>query len=272
MFLTLDDAHLFTTAFGPRTAPVLLGIGGWIGSWELWAGPFSFLSADWYTIAYDHRGAGATLAPTESITFERLVDDVFCVLDAYRVERCYLAAESAGAATAIAAALRQPERIAGLVIVDGFYFGDTPNDRDPFLAGLRSHYAATLDAFVAACVPEEDCDHIKRWGRQILDRAAPEAAIALYRTVNPIDLRPQLPGIHQPTLVLHGGADRVVPVETARWLAAALPNARLVILDGAGHVPTMTRPQAVAHEMAQFLRTVSMAPPSRGARGLSPEI
>ena len=76
MFLTLDDARLFTTAFGPPTAPVLLGIGGWIGSWELWAGPFSLLSADWYTIAYDHRGAGATLAPTESITFERLVDDV----------------------------------------------------------------------------------------------------------------------------------------------------------------------------------------------------
>ena len=101
MFITIDGAKIFTTAFGSPAATCILGIGGWIGNWELWLDPFSILSGAWHTIAYDHRGSGATVAPIESITFERLVDDVFAVLDAYGVERCILAAESAGALTAL---------------------------------------------------------------------------------------------------------------------------------------------------------------------------
>lgn len=255
MFINIGDARIFATAFGSPKAPAILGIGGWIGSWELWTQPFSLLSANWHTIAYDHRGSGATIAPTESITFDRLVDDIFCVLDAYQVERCYLAAESAGAAVAFGAALKNPQRIAGLIIVDGYYFSNTASDHDTFLAGLKSNYSATLDAFVEACVPEEDCDPIKRWGRQILDRASPEAAIALYRVTNPIDLRNELSGIRQPTLILHGEADSLVSVESAHWLAQTLPNSKLTILPGAGHVPTMTRPYEVAQEISRFLRS-----------------
>ena len=86
MFIPVGDAQIYTTSFGPVEAPPLIGIGGWIGSWELWAEPFAILSQTWRTIAYDHRGTGATLAPTGSITFEQLVDDVFAVQEAYGIE------------------------------------------------------------------------------------------------------------------------------------------------------------------------------------------
>ncbi len=106
MFITIDDAKVFTIAFGAPSAPCILGIGDWIGNWELWVQPFSILSAQWRTLAYNHRGSGATAAPIESITFGRLVDDVFVVLDDYEAERCVLAAESAGALTAPVTCLR----------------------------------------------------------------------------------------------------------------------------------------------------------------------
>nr|MCU0898845.1 alpha/beta fold hydrolase [Burkholderiales bacterium] len=107
MFIDVGDAKLYATAFGPRTAPAIVAIGGWIGSWELWAEPFSILSERWRTVAYDHRGSGATVAPVESITFANLVTDLFAVLDAHGIETCTLAAESAGAQTALGAALRE---------------------------------------------------------------------------------------------------------------------------------------------------------------------
>lgn len=254
MFITVDDATLFTTAFGSPDAPPILGIGGWIGSWELWAPPFARLSAGWYTIAYDHRGSGATLASIDSITFDRMVDDIFAVMDAYGVERCTLAAESAGVSIAVGAALRRPERVAALVLVDGMVRGSTAGEEAPFLIGLRTDYEATLDAFVELCVPEPGSEPIKRWGRQILDRASPEAAIALYRIANSVDFGSELGGVHQPTLILHGGADEVVPVEEARWLAGVLPEATLTVLPGAGHVPTLTRPEEVAREIDAFLK------------------
>ena len=255
MFVTVADATLFTTAFGDPGAPAILGMGGWIGSWELWVQPFARLSANWHTIAYDHRGTGATLAPAASITFDRLVEDVFCVLDAYQVERCYLAAESSGAAVALGAALRRPERVAGLIIVDGFYYSPPGDGPDAFVAALQANYDQALKVFVAACVPEPDCEHIKRWGLQILQRATPEAAIALYEMANGVDLRGEISRIVQPTLVIHGDADQIVPVAAAQWLAQTLPNAELVVLPGAGHVPTMTRPDAVVAEIVGFLTT-----------------
>lgn len=252
MFINVGDAKIYTTSFGSTTSPTIVGIGGWIGSWELWAEPFSILSQSWHTIAYDHRGAGATIAPAESITFNSLVDDVFAVLDAYKVEKCVLAAESAGALTALGAALKHPNRITGLVVVDGMYFRETPPEKDLFLLGLRKAYSATLDRFVETCVPESDSDHIKRWGRQIIDRASQEGAIALYLSAGEVDLRNELSHISQPTLILHGEADGIVPVKEALQLSELISNAKLSVLPGAGHVPTMTRPQEVAHEIMNF--------------------
>jgi len=252
MFITVGDAKIYATAFGSTTSPVIVGIGGWIGSWELWAEPFAILSQNWRAIAYDHRGAGATVAPAKSITFNRLVDDIFAVLDAYNVEKCVLAAESAGALTALGAALKYPKRITGLVIVDGMYFRETSPEKDLFLLGLRKAYPATLDRFIETCVPEPDSDHIKRWGRQIIDRASQASAIALYLSAGEIDLRKELRYISQPTLILHGEADALVSVEEARRLAEILPNAKLSVLPGTGHVPTMTRPLEVAHEIMNF--------------------
>ena len=253
MFITRDDARIFATAFGPKSGPAIIGIGGWIGSWELWLDPFSILSESWRTIAYDHRGSGATVAPIESITVDTLVDDLFAVLDAYEVERCIVAAESAGAITALAAALKQPQRVAGLVIVDGLYFRpNQPAGQDNMRAGLLADYAAMLDWFVAACTPERDVDPIRRWGRQILDRASPAAALALYDLPDSVDLRPDLARITQKTLIIHGDADAILPLAAARQLAATLPNAQLVILEGAGHVPTLTRPQEVARAIMSY--------------------
>ncbi len=55
MFIAVGDAKIYATAFGSTTSPVIVGLGGWIGSWELWAEPFVILSQNWRAIAYDHR-------------------------------------------------------------------------------------------------------------------------------------------------------------------------------------------------------------------------
>jgi pimeloyl-[acyl-carrier protein] methyl ester esterase len=87
---------------------------------------------------------------------------------------------------------------------------------------------------------------------QIVTRAEQAAAIQLYEMMYGLDLRPRLPTITLPTLIIHGEKDALVPVSAAQWLAGQLPHSQLHILPGAGHVPTMTRPQQVATLINQF--------------------
>ena len=253
MFISRPDAQLFAVAFGNGPG-ILVALGGWVGSWELWVEPFALLSPTWRTIAYDHRGTGATVAPPESITLPSMVEELFAVLDAFTVAQCVLAAESSGAVVALQAALQQPARFSGLVVVDGLYHRERPSGADPFVHALQTDFQATLGKFVDACVPEPEPNSaaIRRWGRQIVGRSSPRAAIQLYECLYGVDLRPQVSQIAQPSLIVHGDADAFVPISEAEWLAAQIHDSQLIILPGAGRVPTVTLPQAVDSAIDQF--------------------
>ena len=243
-YVQAEDAQLWTVAFGPGDGPALVAVGGWIGSWELWAGPFGELSARWRVVSFDHRGTGATISSAASISHERLVDDIFVVLDAHGIDRCVLAGESAGAGVVISAAARHPERVAGLVLVDGSIPTGRRQEDDPFPLSLRSDFAGTIDRFVDACLPGPDADALRHWGRLILSRSTPEHAIALYCAA--VDPRDDLAHVRAPALVIHCEGDRIAPLEDGRALAAGLPNATLRVLTGSEHVPTLTRPGEIA--------------------------
>ncbi|MGZ6753818.1 MAG: alpha/beta fold hydrolase [Nocardioides sp.] len=234
--------HLLQTVrigTGERT---FVAHGGWVGSWELWQEPMQLLQHDWRCLAYDHRGSGASTAPASDVHPHGLVDDLFAVLDHHGVERCVLAGESMGAATCLQAVIQAPERFAGLVLVDGVpaMTGEAPDVR-----AIRGDYPAYVAAFVDACVPEPDQEHVRRWGRQILLRADPEAAARMVESHYEQQVSPDLARVAVPTLVVHGELDAVVPLSVARQVTAALADAELVVVPGAGHVPTLTRPQAV---------------------------
>lgn len=257
MFLDVPGAKLYVSRSGPASGQTILAIGGWIGSSELWQEPLAILSNDHVAVSYDHRGTGISVTSPDAITFGDLVADALAVLDAYGIDRCVLAAESAGAQTALAVAARHPERITHLVVVDGMYSRGTSVDNDPFLQGLRSNYGATIERFVQMCVPEADSEHIKDWGRKILARASPEAAIALRIVGSEADVTGDIARVLQPTLVLHGALDKIVPLDRARELVKALPNADLIVLDDAGHVPTLTQPGKVADAIRSFLHSAA---------------
>ena len=253
MFISHDDAQLYWVEFGnsPRT---IVAQGGWAGSWELWTEPFTILSQSWRAAAYDHRGTGVTRATAESISFDVLVSDLFAVLDTLEIERCVLAAESAGVAVVLRAALEQPQRFDGLVLVDGLYYRPMPNGADPFKVGLQTQFEKTIEQFAKACVPQATPNRaaIVEWGIKILRRASPAAAIKLHESMDGVDLRAEVSKIQLPTLILHGALDVIQSPSASEWLAAQMPHAQLQIIPDAGHVPTMTHPQSVARAINSF--------------------
>jgi pimeloyl-ACP methyl ester carboxylesterase len=85
-------------------------------------------------------------------------------------------------------------------------------------------------------------------------KGSTDALVAMAASPRDSDLPAGLSAIHQPTLILHGDKDSAVPVRHAERHARAMPNARTMILEGAGHIPHVEQPARVNHLILDFLR------------------
>ena len=165
-----------------------------------------------------------------------------------------------GAPIVISALLRHPERFEGLVIVDGVPPSTKAKQAgealQPEASKERPDYDTVVAAFVDRCIPEPESEHLRRWGREILMSAGGEAAFRMTATAMTDPLPPvDLSRISVPTLVMHGSADVIVPPELGRQVAHEIPGAKFLLMEGAGHVPTITRPLEVVEAIrARFGR------------------
>jgi pimeloyl-ACP methyl ester carboxylesterase len=263
MFLDIDGNRMFTLAFGsgPRT---ILAHGGWISNVEDWLPTLAPMSARWRTVTYDHRGAGLTRVPVERISQETLVDDVFRVMDTLAIERCVLAGFSRGTVTAMRAVLAQPARFEGLVLMNGCGEVRSPElpatARRPPSSWPGATHADRMRWFLERCTPEPDTEHIRRWGESILARATPEAADRLFvmEAERPVDWASSLPQLRTPTLIIHGELDAFYRIEHMRYTQSLIPDSELVVMEGSGHLPALTRPLEVAGHIERFFTARSV--------------
>jgi hypothetical protein len=102
--------------------------------------------------------------------------------------------------------------------------------------------------FIERCTPEQDVEHIRRWGHHILMRADERAAERLMEVSyqGRPDIAEHLSKIRVPTLLIHGQLDLRVSLEEMRYLSSLIPNSRLVVFPGTGHLPIMIQPAKVA--------------------------
>jgi pimeloyl-ACP methyl ester carboxylesterase len=257
MFVDLDGLRFFTLSMGagPRT---LLAHSGWVGNYEDWLPTLAVLSRNWRAVTYDHRGTGETVAPSERITAEALVDDVFRVMDRLSIDRCVLAGFSSGTLPVVRAALRDPSRFDGLVLANG-----TAGVTDPAAPPRAiptpdqwpgASHAERMRWFIEKCTPEPDVEHVRRMGHHMLMRATPEAAARLWRIGQPVDDRflEALGGLTLPTLIIHGELDPFASAGAMRYLSGQIAGSRLEVLPGSGHVPAMVIPDTMASLINDF--------------------
>lgn len=264
MFLNIDGNKVFCLSFGsgPRT---LLAHSGWIGNFEDWIATLAPLSATWRTVVYDHRGAGETQVPVERISPEALVDDVFRVMDALQIDKCVLAGFSRGTVTVMRAVLRCQERFDGLVLMNGSgevrIPGASVPARVPPSSWPGDAFPDRLRWFAERCTPEVDTEHIKRWATNILSRSSAEVADKIFtmQAAETIDWTRRLPEFKLPTLLIHGERDAFYSTAQMKYVDSLLPNSKLVVLEGSGHLPAMVRPFDVAREIDAFFSAPAVA-------------
>jgi pimeloyl-ACP methyl ester carboxylesterase/DNA-binding winged helix-turn-helix (wHTH) protein len=250
---------------------------GWVSHLEyLWLEP-SFarfvmrLASFARVILFDKRGTGLSdrVPNSELPTLEQRMDDVRAVMDAVGSERAALCGISDGGPLFALFAATYPARTHSLVMIGTYAsrrrnadypWGRTDEEHREFLKELQEGWGGPLGLEERAPSVASDPQFRDWWATYLRMGASPGAALAMARMNAEIDMRPLLPSIRVPTLVIHRRDDRCISVEEGRYIAGRILGSKFVELPGQDHLPFVGDQEAILDEVEEFLTGIRRGP------------
>jgi pimeloyl-ACP methyl ester carboxylesterase/DNA-binding CsgD family transcriptional regulator len=289
----LDQEIRFLAVDGARVAVGIAGAGPPLVLPAWWV---SNLEANWRSerfrafigglarrhtvVRYDRVGTGLSdrARPGDTITLEWEMRTLAAVADALDLERFDMLGVSFGGAVAGMYADRHPERV-GRVVTFGAYARGAdlapPEVRASVLSMVRAHWGLGSRLLAEVWLPGADARERAELTEYQRTAADPETAAALLTLAYEVDARTHLARMRAPALVLHRRDDRAAPFDRARELAALVPGARLLPLDGSAHPPWHGHVASVVESALAFLASPERpgeprpAPPAAAPADLS---
>jgi class 3 adenylate cyclase len=214
-------------------------------------------------IQFDKRGTGLSDRVSGIPTIEERSDDVRAVLDAVGSAHTALFGISEGGPMSVVFSAANPDRVTALILYGSiakgswapdYPWGDAVSDGfEEWMAGWRRDWGKPYGIEAWAPSMADDPHFRDWWARYLRLGASPSAVIALFRMNREIDVRPILPIIQVPTLVLHRTGDRPINIGEGRYLANHIPNAKFVELPGEDHLWWVGDSDAIVDEIEEFL-------------------
>ncbi|HSQ17869.1 MAG TPA: alpha/beta hydrolase [Anaerolineales bacterium] len=266
------DVHVKTLGQGEPVFVLLHGFGASLYSWQSVIEPFS---QHGMVIAFDRPAFGLTERPltwegTNPYSPEAQVALVLGLLDHFGVQQAILVGNSAGGTVAMQVALAYPERVTALILVDPAVYsgGGAPALVRPLLATPQMRHLGPLIArqiqvrgpelielawHDPSLITPETLELYKRplqvenWDKALWELTIASRASGLAERLSEFTL---------PVLVITGDDDRIVPTADSIRLAGELPNAELVVIPAAGHVPHEERPAEFMQAIEAFLTSL----------------
>jgi pimeloyl-ACP methyl ester carboxylesterase len=219
------------------------------------------LAEQFRCIAYELPTGRDDGAPLRHYTHADLVADLFALLDHLQVEQSYLFGASFGSTIALAAAHAQPKRVPRLILQGGFAH-QTLAPAEVWLARLGRSWRFPLRLMPGrvavlrhvAYEPFTLCEPAV-WRFFVENTGSNPVAALAYRAllVHQCDLRPLLPAIRQPVLLVCGDRDPVITTAREDELVRGLPHVGRVQLEYCGHFAYFTHPETLAQVVREFL-------------------
>lgn len=261
----VGDINIYYKIHG-KGEPLVL-IYGYGGHSELWFRQIPILSKKYRVIAFDNRGVGRSDKPDTPYTMAMMAGDIAGLLDIIGIHAAHIFGISMGGMIAQHFALNYPQRVLSLILGCTYCGGAHSIQPEP------ESLAALFDfERLGKMTPEEAvrqampfCYSQKFINRNpgIIDRRVakqleyPTPGHGFTRQAEAImghDTYELLPNIRLPTLVIAGDNDRLIPVENSRILASRIPEAELVIMEGAGHEFFIENAEETNKKVLDFLR------------------
>jgi pimeloyl-ACP methyl ester carboxylesterase/DNA-binding CsgD family transcriptional regulator len=268
-FLQLGDRRVAYSVTG--TGPALVAPAWWVSHLELdWADPairayWGSIGEGFRLVRYDRPGVGMSDREVhdEDLTLDGEVELLRAVVDEVADGKVLLAGGSSGGCAAIAFAARFPERVDRLLLYGAYASGSSissPEVRDAIVGTVRSHWGLGSRLLADIFLGDTSSAEQEKLARYQRAAASPETAAALLEVVYRNDVSAELERVRAPTLVAHRRGDRAIPYELGRELAARIPQATLLPLEGTAHFPWVGDWRSVARALGPKVASDGRAP------------
>jgi len=258
------DVNIAYQVVGDTPIEILM-IPGWISHLAMdWEEPTWLRWCDRMTsfarlIRFDKRGTGLSDRPPGVPTLEERMEDARAVMDAVGVSRAHVLGWSEGGPLGVLLAVTHPERVQSLTLygtqacfrrTETYPWGMEPQTLEQRLSFIEKEWGQM--AFAQRFAPHGDDRFARQWAAYQRAGASPSAAAALAKANSEIDVRPLLPAIRVPTLVLNRRGDPIGPPEAGRYMAERIPGSRFVELVG-DHVMWLGDIDSLCTEIEEFI-------------------
>ncbi|MDB5694618.1 MAG: putative aminoacrylate hydrolase RutD [Sphingomonas bacterium] len=248
-----EAAGLYYELHGAKNAPPLILSSGLGGSADYWKPNLVAFAEHFRVLVYDHRGTGRSdRALPDVVTVEHFADDMLALMDAVGWARTSIVGHAAGGVAGLALALKAPERLDRLVVVNGWAKAD-PHFLRCFEARLNLLRHSGVEAFLRA---QPIFLYPARWisaHTAELDAELPHQVAAFpgvatmekrIAALAAFDATGRLKGLDDRTLVIVADDDMLVPSSAGELLCGELGRGTFSVLPGGGHACNVTRPDA----------------------------
>jgi pimeloyl-ACP methyl ester carboxylesterase len=233
----------------------------------MWRKQAEDLHDRWRIIAPDLRGFGDSRGFDGTPSVDQMADDVAHLLDDLKVDRAVVGGLSMGGYVSLAFARRHASRLRGLVLADTKAEPDDEAaraNRDRLIAfAATSTGVAVLEQMLPKLVSTETMANRPEVLDELRALAGAQVARGLVAALQALrdrpDARPGLAAIAVPTLVVVGRDDTLTPPAQSEALAAAIRDARLVVIDRAGHMSNLEQPTRFTAAVRAFLQELAWA-------------
>lgn len=244
---------------GDRSAQPLLLVHALGTDGRFWDEAVADLSRDFFCVVPDLRASGRTPNPPQPVTAREHAADLIGVLDALGIERALFAGCAIGGMVAALAAVAAPQRCAGLVMtnpgvrnadeVKGMLRARVDQVREQ---GMRSLLPAAADKSFHG-MPRDA--RFERYVERYTAQDAEAYALSVLGFLD-IDIRPDLPGLVCPLLLIPGGNDVLMPADSAAVISALVPQAETVVFEDVAHFIPFQAPERFARELRRFAAVI----------------
>jgi pimeloyl-ACP methyl ester carboxylesterase/class 3 adenylate cyclase len=269
-----DGVHIAYTVVGDGPVDVVYTSGIWSNldvMWEepRWARFLDRLASFSRLIIFDMRGVGLSDRGDRPPFLESQRDDLSAVMNAAGSEKAVILGGARGGAMAMLFAATYPERTKALVLYAAvaktvrspdFPFGKSAAEHQEFFDRFVSEMGTGKNLDLQGPSGLEDPRFVRWWARFERLVASPNAYRELAAIFRDLDVRAVLPVIQAPTLVLQRVDDRITPAEQASYLAATIPDARMVEFPGEDHIPFLGDGDSIVDEIEEFVTGTRPSP------------